>query len=219
MGADGGEFDVQLKSDGEIVVIHDETVDRTSNGNGYVKDFTLSEIKKLNIKKIGTGKTEFMEIPALVEVFELLKPTKLKLNVELKTGVIFYEGIEAKALEIAKKYDIMDRIVWSSFNHYSVQKIKQKEPTAKTALLCSGGIFVTGEQCEKTGASALHPNIKQLSYPGLVDDCHRRGIRVLTWTVNEPEEIRLAYELGVDAICTNNINYAKEIVDGLRKNP
>jgi len=218
-GADGVEFDVQLTRDGEVVVIHDETVDRTSNGNGYVKDFTLSEIKKLNFNKRGITKSDFMQIPTLAEVFELLKPTKLKLNVELKTGVIYYENVEVKALEIAKKYDIMDRIVWSSFNHYSVQKIKQKEPTAETALLCSGGIFVTGEQCKKVGAAALHPNIKQISYPNLVNDCHNRGIRVRTWTVNEPEQFGLALSLNVDAVCTNNINYAKETLDALLKNP
>ena len=209
MGADGVELDIQLTRDGEVVVIHDETVDRTSDGQGWVKDFTLSEIKKLNFNKRGITQPLFMEIPRLTEVFALLKPTPLKINVELKTGIVYYEDIGAKALEIAEKCDIIDRIVWSSFNHYSVQKLKQLCPEAETALLCSGGILVTGEQCEKTGAKALHPHIKQLHYPGLTEECHARGIKVRTWTVNSPEELRLALSLGVDGVFTNRIDFVK----------
>jgi glycerophosphoryl diester phosphodiesterase len=219
MGADGVELDIQLTKDGEVVVIHDETVDRTSDGFGYVKDFTLSEIKKLNFNKRGITPPGFMEIPTLAEVLELLKPTMLKINIELKTGIIYYNNIEAMALNIAAEHGMMERIVWSSFNHYSVQRLKQLKPEAETALLCSGGILVTGEQCEKTGASALHPNIRQLTYPGLVEDCHQRGVKVRVWTVNEPEELKLALGLNVDAVCTNKINYAKETVDALLKNP
>ena len=213
LGADGVEFDIQLTRDGEVVVIHDETIDRTSDGHGYVKDFTLHEIKKFNVNKKGITQPLFMEIPTLSEVFALLKPIKLKINVEFKTGIIFYDGIEAKALEIARKYDILDRIVWSSFNHYSVQKLKQAEPKAETALLCSGGIFVTGEQCKNIGASALHPHIMQLKYPGLAEECRRHGVKIRTWTVNEPEHFKLAADMSVDAVCTNNIKTAKRILN------
>ena len=214
MGANGVELDIQLTRDGEVVVIHDETVDRTSNGHGYVKDFTLSELKKLNVNKRGITPPMFMEIPTLSEVLELLKPTMLRINIELKTGIVYYDEIEAKALKNVEKYGIIQRIIWSSFNHYSVQKIKQLEPGAETALLCSGGILVTGEQCERTGASALHPNIKQLNYPGLVEECHKRGIKVRTWTVNEPEDFKLAKEQKVDGICTNRIDKAKDMIYG-----
>ena len=215
MGADGVEFDIQLTRDGEVVVIHDETLERTSNGSGWVKDFTLSELKKLNFNKRGLTEPMFAEIPTLSEVIELLKPTNLTLNIELKTGVVFYEGIELKALEIVRNYDIIDRIVWSSFNHFSVQKLKQLEPSAQTALLCSGAIFVTGEQCEKTGAAALHPNIRQLAYTGLVQDCHKRGLKVRTWTVNEADDLKLAMSLGVDCVCTNRIDYMKEQIKNI----
>jgi len=214
MEADGVEFDIQLTRDGEIVVIHDETVDRTSNGSGQVKDFTLSEIKKLNFNKTGLTPPPFMEIPTLGEVFELLVRTKLKINVELKTGVVFYEGLEEKALILAKKYGMLDRIVWSSFNHYSVQKVKKLEAAADIALLCGGGILVTAEQCEKTGASALHPGIHQLRFPGLVEDCHKRGIKVRTYTVNEADEFKLARDTGADGVFTNRIDSAKQFFNG-----
>ena len=212
MGADGVELDIQLTRDREVVVIHDETVDRTSNGEGLVKDFTLSELKKLNFNKRGLTEPLQMEIPTLSEVFKLLEPTKLKINIELKTGVVYYEDIEAEALNIAIKCGMMRRLVWSSFNHYSVQKLKLLAPEAETALLCAGGILVTGEQCAKTGASALHPHIRQLEYPGLVDECHKHGVKVRAWTVNEPEDFKLAQSLGADGICTNNIDFAKSVL-------
>jgi len=211
MGADGVELDIQLTKDGEVVVIHDESVDRTSDGHGFVKDYTLSELKKFNINKRGIIPPRFMEIPTLAEVLELLKSMELKINIELKTGIIFYEKIEEKALEIVGKYDISNKVVWSSFNHLSVLKIKRLEPLAQTALLCGGGIIVTGEQCEKTGSYALHPDIRQLRCPGLVGDCRKRGVKINAWAANEPEELQYAVGLGADAVITNRIDIAREI--------
>lgn len=209
MGADGVELDVQLTKDREIVVIHDETVDRTSNGQGWVKDFTLSEIKKLNFNKRGLTKPLYMEVPTLAEVLELLKPTGLTINIELKTGVIYYDGIEHIALNLVEKYGMSDRIVWSSFNHYSVQKIKRLEPSSRTSLLCGGGILVTGEQCEKVGAEALHPSVHMLRYPSLTEDCRERGILLRPWTVNSDDDLKLALDLGVDTLIVNRIDWAK----------
>ena len=207
MGADGVEFDIQLTHDGEIVVIHDETVDRTSDGRGWVKDLTLSELKKLNFNKRGITQPLFMEIPTLAEVFEILKPTRLKMNIEFKTGLVNYDGIEKKAHETAVECGVLERIVWSSFNHYSVQRLKKLAPEAETALLCSGGILVTGEQCKKTGASALHPDISQfLRYPELVEDCHTSGTKVRVWTINRLDEYLYARSAGVDAVFTNTID-------------
>ena len=209
MGADGVELDIQLTKDGKVVVIHDETVERVSDGHGYVKDLTLSELKRLNFNKRGLTLPYFMEIPTLAEVFELLSATGLQINIELKTGIVYYEGIEQKALALAGQHGMSDRIVWSSFNHWSVQNVKRIEPSAKTALLCGGGILATGEECERTGAEALHPDVRQFRFPGLVEDCHRRGVKVRPFTVNSPEDLRAAYEIGVDGVFTNNIIFAK----------
>ncbi|MCR2806723.1 glycerophosphodiester phosphodiesterase [Paenibacillus soyae] len=212
MGADGVELDIQLTKDGEVVVIHDETVDRTSNGQGWIKDFTLAEIKKLNFNKMGRTEPLFMEVPTLAEVLELLNPTGLSINIELKTGVIPYEGIEHMALQLVGKYGMADRVIWSSFNHYSVQKIKQLEPSSRTALLCGGGIWVTGEQCEKVGAEALHPSVHMLRYPPLVEDCRKRGILVRPWTVTSEDDLKLARDLGVDTVMVNRIDWAKGVL-------
>ena len=208
MGADGVEFDVQLTKDGEVVVIHDEKIDRTSDGHGYVKDFTLSDIKRFNFNKRGVTPPFFMPLPTLEETLALLAPTRLKINIELKTGIVFYDGLEEKAFNIAARRGILDRVVWSSFNHYSIRRVKQLDPRAETALLCGGGVIVTGEACEKTGASALHPELPQLRCPGLAEDCRARGIKIRVWTVNEPEDIQWSVEKGADGVFTNRIDTA-----------
>ena len=98
-GADGIELDVHLSRDGELVVIHDETLDRTTDGAGWVKDRTLAELRAL---RADNGLPGFAEarIPTLREVLDLLRPTDLLLNIELKTSLVWYEGIEAKTLAL-----------------------------------------------------------------------------------------------------------------------
>ena len=98
MGADGIELDVQMTKDGELVVIHDETIDRVSNGKGWVKDYTYEELKKFNFNKTHLEYTK-EEIPTLEQVYLLIKPTNLTINVEIKTGIVFYPGIEGRVLE------------------------------------------------------------------------------------------------------------------------
>src|SRR3954467_13140157 len=92
-GADGLELDVQLTKDGEIVVIHDEKVDRTTSGTGFVKDLLFKDIRKLNANKKGVKKEI---IPSLIEVCEWMKTNKILCNIELKNGLILYEGMEEK---------------------------------------------------------------------------------------------------------------------------
>ena len=112
-GADGIELDVQLTKDGEAVVIHDETIDRVSDGKGYVKDYTLKELKAFSFNNhmetyAGT------RIPTLQEVLELVKPGEMKVNIELKTGIFWYPDIEEKVLEIVTKNEMESRVIYSS---------------------------------------------------------------------------------------------------------
>lgn len=206
MGADGVEFDIQLTKDNEIVVIHDEKIDKLSDSQGFVKDYTLSELKKFNF-----GGATFAQIPTLSEVLELLKPSPVDINIELKTGIIFYEGIEEKALKLVASFGMGDRIVWSSFNHLSVQAVKQLDPNAHTALLCGKGIFTTGEECAKTDAEALHCGLQQMYHPRLINECRRHGVKVRVYTVNSPEDLSYAYSNGIDGVFTNNIKLAQEV--------
>ena len=213
LGADGVELDIQRTKDGAIVVIHDETVDRTSNGTGLVKDFKLVELKQLNFNKRGITPPPVMAIPTLGEVLELLKPTNLMINIELKTGIEYYEGIEEAAVAFVQAHDMMERVVWSSFNHYSVQAVKELAPEAQTALLCGGGILVTAVQCKAAGAAALHPHISQLRRcPGLAENCHKHGIAIRPWTVDTDEDLRFARDNVAESVIVNRIAWAQNIL-------
>ena len=146
MGADGIELDVQMTKDGELVVIHDETIDRVSNGKGWVKDYTYEELKKFNFNKTHLEYTK-EEIPTLEQVYLLIKPTNLTINVEIKTGIVFYPGIEGRVLELTERLGMKERVIYSSFNHYTIRKIKESDSQAKTGneekdmrMLCEAGV-------------------------------------------------------------------------------
>lgn len=134
-GITGIEFDVQLTRDNEIVVIHDERVDRTTDGTGYVQEYTLNELKQLYI----AGDDEIHRIPTLRETFELLAPyckgKGLHLNIELKNSEIRYEGMEQKVIDMVSEFNLEDYVVYSSFNHDSIGLVRQLKDDADVAYL------------------------------------------------------------------------------------
>jgi glycerophosphoryl diester phosphodiesterase len=203
MGADGVELDVQCTKDGRLAVIHDETTDRVSNGTGYVGDFTLAELKAFNFNKKGITKPLFMEMPTLDEVLETLSGTGLVVNIELKTGLCFYEGIEEKTLAAVRAFGMEDRVIYSSFNHCSVMRLKGLAPAAKTGFLCGGGIIACAAACESLGVTAVHPDMRALRYPGFIRDAKSRGVKIHAWTANGEEDLRFCFESGIDAVVTN----------------
>ena len=140
-GAEGIELDVQLSKDGIPVVIHDETIDRVTNGHGYVKDYTLEELKNFTIMKGKYQEYEHSKIPTLEEVLVYAKKENLTVNIELKTGIYWYPEIEEKTVDLVKKTKMEDLVIYSSFNHYSIRKIKEIAPQAETAYLYSDVIL------------------------------------------------------------------------------
>lgn len=210
MQADGVELDIQLSRDGEIVVIHDEWVDRTTEGKGEVRSFTLAELKALHANKT-FPEYQDATIPTLREVYELLAPTGLTVNVELKTGVFFYPGIEEKVLKLTREMGMEDRVIYSSFNHYTVKKMKELDPTVKTGVLYADGIYQAPAYGKALNADALHPALYNVLYPGMVKAAHELGMKVNVWTVNEEEHMRLLLSQGVDALITNYPDRAREI--------
>ena len=206
LGADGIELDVQLSRDGVPVVIHDERIDRVSNGTGYVCDHTLDELKGFHVNQ-HFPEYGSVTIPTLAEVYDLVKGMDLLINLELKNSEIFYEGLEEKVLRLAEEKGLEDRILYSSFNHYSMRKIRKLSPSARTALLYSEGFMDIGEYARRNGAYAVHPSLGNMDYPGvdIVKECHDRDVRVHVWTVNEKADIERMRQMGVDAVITNYV--------------
>lgn len=182
-GITGIELDIQLTSDGEMVVFHDENLRRVTNIDRNVRGCTLAEIKNIAIPA-NDGK--YCSIPTLEEVLVMMKPycesRGILINIELKTSVIRYDGIESKAYEIVRKYGMEQYIVWSSFLAESVDIIKKIDQDAKTAVLA-----MSIEECismaRDTAADALHPYIGGLVY-ALPQDM--QGMPVRAWNGDEP---------------------------------
>lgn len=182
-GITGIELDIQLTSDGEMVVFHDENLRRVTHIDRNVRGCTLAEIKNIAIPA-NDGK--YCSIPTLEEVLVMMKPycesRGILINIELKTSIIRYDGIESKAYEIVRKYGMEQYIVWSSFLAESVDIIKKIDRDAKTAVLA-----MSIEECismaRDTAVDALHPYIGGLVY-ALPQDM--QGMPVRAWNGDEP---------------------------------
>lgn len=211
-GADGIELDIQLTKDGELVVCHDEAIDRTSSGKGLVMDYTLEELKKMDFSN-GLLEYEGEKIPTMEEVFDLVKPSDLSINIELKTGIIFYPDIEKKIVELTRDKGMEDRVIYSSFNHSSVLKIREYAPDAVLGFLYADGPVDPVEYALRYGVQALHPMGFNLRYDGFMEAAKKAGIRVNTWTINKDADIRECIARGADAIITNYPAKARKITE------
>lgn len=209
--ADGIELDVQLSADGVLVVCHDETIDRTSDGKGAVKDLTLAELQQFNFNN---GDQRFIcRIPTIPEVLELLAPTELVLNVELKNSIEPYEGMDA-ALEAAVSRSPMadvarERIVYSSFNHRSLEVLATSGTPAGIGALFEATLVKPWDYARTFGATAVHPWWGSVTRDD-VEACHEEGIAVHPWTVNDPRLVARLAGYGVDAIITDSPVMARQ---------
>ena len=196
------ELDVQLTKDGEMVVVHDEEIDRVSDGSGFVKDYTLAELKTLNFNKTHPEYQD-VKIPTLREVYEALKPTGMTINVELKTGIFWYKDLERKVLELTKEMEMEDCVIYSSFNHYSIAKILELDPKASTGILYADIIYDVVNYAKKIGTGALHPATFHVQMADFLQQYVESDLAVHVWTVNNKAEIERLMEAGVDAVITN----------------
>ena len=189
LGVDSVEIDVRVTRDGYLVVIHDETVDRTTNGHGYVKDLTFNEIRRLD-----AGKGE--KIPTLEEVLNLTKG-KVVLQIELKAR----EATEPTVHLIERNNAERDVII-ISFMHDLLGRVHDLNSALRT-----GAIFfdVQGDICQRAidvHSEAIHVYYRNVNSE-LIENAHKRGLRVSVWSPDEIEDMREMINLGVDEICTN----------------
>lgn len=203
-GADGVELDVHLSSDGYAVVIHDDLVDRTTNGTGAVSSMTLEQLRSLDASM---GKDGFSgaKIPTLDEVYRLLQPTSLSVNVELKEDV-YNDGfiVIPKVLELEKKYGMTGRVFYSSFNHILLREMKRCSSEIPTGLLYAAALVDVWKYAAAVPADAIHPHFASLQDRSVVPECHNAGIAVRPWTVDRDEDLMDMFAQGVDAVITND---------------
>ncbi|MBS4192406.1 glycerophosphodiester phosphodiesterase [Bacillus sp. FJAT-49705] len=209
-GVDGLEIDVHLSKDGEVVVIHDETLDRTTSGTGWIKDLTLEDIKSVSAGSPFSHFPRYEEgwnnerVPTLQEMLEFLTPYPFELNIELKTYAVTYEGIEEKVHAIVDQYGKGRDVIYSSFHLPTLIRMKKINSHAKIAWLLNEAITHPADYLKALDLDAFHLN-KTIVLPKTKDYLPFQGLydKVRVWTVNEPTDIVRLLDLQVDAIMTD----------------
>ncbi|MBI4795801.1 MAG: glycerophosphodiester phosphodiesterase [Deltaproteobacteria bacterium] len=200
-GAAAVELDVQMTKDGRLAVIHDETVDRTTNGRGWVKDFTLAELQRLD-----TGQGE--RIPALEEVVELVRG-RGQLLVELKQP----EAAPA-LLRLCRERLLFEDVRAISFWHPAVKALKEEEPRLRTGALMVGCPADPGGLARAALTDTLVLNYRYVNRE-LADLAHQQGLKVIVWNIDDPAALEPYLSMNLEAICTNRpeeiINYLNNV--------
>jgi glycerophosphoryl diester phosphodiesterase len=204
LGADGIEFDVHLCADGVPVVIHDFAVDATTDGSGRVAEMTLAQLKQLDAGSYFDPAHVGERIPTLEEVL-LAFGNRLLLNVELKSTSLRDNGLERAVIALVKKYGLESRVLFSSFNPFSLRRAKKIAPHIRAGLLYAPDLPLP---LSRAWLAPLFPHEARHPEHTMVDAhtvawAHRRDYRVNTWTVDDPDEMRRLIALGVDGIITN----------------
>lgn len=211
VGADGIELDVQLTKDGEVVIIHDETIDRTTNGKGYVCEYIYEELKRFDASYKFMGKYGFNAIPTLREYFELVKNLNIITNIELKTGINEYLGIEKKVYDLIKEFNLEEKVIISSFNHFSVLRMKALAPNLRYGFLSETWIIDAGDYCKKYNIECYHPHFKNLTLE-VIKELKDKNIEINTWTVNKKEDIEYLISRDIDILIGNYPNLIKSVL-------
>lgn len=198
------ELDVQLSKDGVPVIIHDTTVNRTTNGKGKVADFTLEELRRLDA---GGGEA----IPTLEEVL-LLAKDRVLVDIELKQSGDLYPGLEEKVLEVIAECGVSDQVFVTSFDHYSIQRMRQLSKEIDLGLVIYGATPSVFPLAEQLGAHYVSVKYIYLT-DAFVQECGERGIQLIAWTIDDEEEMRKLRKRYPNVwICTNELDKWKQCV-------
>jgi len=195
LGADMVEVDVHVSRDGHIVVVHDATVDRTTNGKGCVKDMTLKELKRLDA---GLGE----QIPALEEVIELVRG-RAQLVIEIKVP-----GIEERVLQTIEERALENEALITSFYHPVVKRVKELSPYVRTGVIVASRPLKPITLVLEANSDALFPKHIFVDLQ-MVEEIHRYNLAVYPWTVNTIDQTRPLIDMGVDGIVTNKPDILK----------
>lgn len=213
-GADFVELDAKLSLDGQVMVIHDQTVERTTNGVGKVNQLTRAQLKEMD----AGSKFDIMyageKIPTLDEVFKAVGKD-IFVNVELTNYSSQTDELIPKVAEVVKANQMENRVIFSSFLPGNLKRIHSLIPQAPVAILCLAGFagsFSRSFFCLGVSPKVVHPYLTDAT-TAMVKREHKRGRRVHVWTVNEESDFRHLIEIGVDGIFTDDPQKARTILE------
>lgn len=205
LGADWIELDVHLSRDGALIVIHDETLDRTTDGHGLVRDHTLAQLKKLDA---GDGQ----RIPTLDEVLDWARERNTVVDIEIKNAPLYYAGIEPAVVSALDKAGMVEQVIVISFDHASVKRIKSLDQRVATGVLYACRPTDAGVGLARAAeAAAVLPHWAYVTADD-VRAAHDAGLAVAPWATSEPHVLRQLIACGVDAIGTNHPDVLRRVI-------
>lgn len=219
LGVDMVECDVHLSRDGEVVVMHDPDVSRTTDGKGQISSLTLADIKKLNAAAKFPGGYAAQEVPTLNELLDLVKG-KVGIQIEIKyaAGNQRYPGIERKVVDAINARGMADQVIVISFDFPTLKDVKAIDPRIKTGALVQANWLVTrsSDQIAKeiiatTGADYFMPTASAVN-AAMVNAVHAGGLKIGVWTVDASQDMQRYASWGVDAITTNRPDELKRVL-------
>ena len=213
-GADAVELDAKLTSDGQVVVHHDRTLDRTTTGTGPLKARTLEELQHLDAGSHFSLSYAGERIPTLTEVFRAVAD-RLLINIELSNYASPFDLLPEIVVKLVQGFGLEKRVLLSSFNPIGLMKARKLAPEIPLGLL----VAATEPRWQRaffnliTPREAIHPSMALVS-EGMIEGQHRKGCWVNVWTVNELEDIQRLVHLGVEGVITDVPDLAREVVQG-----
>jgi len=220
LGVDALELDLHLTADGEVVVLHDPSLDRTSTGTGAVRDLKLAELAAMRLKT-REGAVTAERVPTFAQVLDLVAPTSVELLPEIKvdTNRQRYDRIEEKVLALIRARGLLPRTIIQAFQVETIRRLRELEPTARTMLLVARGDVERDRarpaeavrRARELGATDLGMNHRLID-TDVMNAARAAGIRVAAWTVNEEADIRRMVDLGVDMVMSDRPDLAKRLM-------
>jgi glycerophosphoryl diester phosphodiesterase len=212
--ADAVELDAKLSKDGHIVVIHDQTVNRTTGGKGKVNELTLQELKTLDAGSFFGEQYSGVKIPTLDEVFEHVGKL-IYINVELTNYGSTHDELVEKTVLAVKHHQMENRVLFSSFAPANLVKAHVLLPSVSVALLCLKGIlgsYSRSRFSRKVSPKIIHPFLSDVDND-FVKREHQSGRRVHVWTVNNPDDLNHMFQIEVDGVFTDDPLKARQILE------
>lgn len=208
---DGIEVDVHMTKDNKLVIIHDDKLDRTTTGTGFIKDYTLEEVLQFDAGVKYHTKYKGEKISSIKLALDLVKKYNVRLYIEIKNSEDEYKGIEAKIVEKVKELELEDKVILSSYSGQALKRVKLLDENIKTGLLCKE---VPWDIKDYRYADAICCCYEVMDAEA-IDTIHSIGKKVTVWTVDKIEDMKGMMKLGVDAIITNYPDTLNDIINGL----
>lgn len=218
LGADWIEFDVHLSKDDVPVVIHDETLDRTTSGSGLVREHTLAQLKQLDAG--GWFAPEFAgeRVPTLDEVLAWASHRGVVVDIEIKNAPLYYAGIESAVADALERHGMLERAIVICFDHATVKRLKELNPRIATGVLYAGRPVDPLSLARAARADALLPHWAYVTRED-VDAAHAAGLAVAPWATSDPATLRQLVAAGVDGVGTNHPDVMRRVLDEAGHNP